>query len=152
MNNYHRLLELEKKETLTREETLEKEALEKERASMNDSYYGCYNSTGKNPFRTYYDKEGNPIGLWEWSCLFEDVSYKRIAGKLIGNFFVSTVWLGLNHNFFSGQTPLIFETMVFNEKEDKYRDFECERYATLEEALQGHKEMCEKIRRGKALE
>lgn len=84
----------------------------------------------------YYDRQGNPISMNEWALKFEDVSYRRIAfDKLSNGAEVSTVWLGLNHNF-NGGTPLIFETMVFNL--DDNGDYQ-RRYSTEQEALKGHK-------------
>ena len=53
---------------------------------------------------------------------------------------VSTVWLGLNHSFFSAQSPQIFETMIFA-KLDQEIDQRRLRYSTLEEAEKGHREM-----------
>ena len=47
--------------------------------------------------------------------------------------FVSTVWLGLDHNYGEGE-PLIFETMVFASKNDR-GDLDMNRYSTKEEAL-----------------
>ena len=53
---------------------------------------------------------------------------------------VSTVFLGINHNF-DGGAPLVFETMVFGGE----LDGEEARYATWDEAEAGHKRMCEKV-------
>lgn len=63
----------------------------------------------------HYDREGNPITFERWAelCAREDVDYRRVAWTLIGEGIeISTVWLGIDHNFFDGP-PLIFETMVF---------------------------------------
>lgn len=54
---------------------------------------------------------------------------------------VSTVWLGLDHQFGDGP-PLIFETMVF--PAESSMDLDCERYSTEEEAKAGHSAMVEK--------
>jgi len=51
----------------------------------------------------------------EWANQLDDLSRKdkkHLACDDINGFRVSTVWLGLNHNYFVGE-PLIFETMVF---------------------------------------
>lgn len=50
---------------------------------------------------------------------------------------VSTVFLGLDHGFHptDGGTPILFETMIFGGEHDQYQ----ERYATWEEAEEGHK-------------
>ena len=49
---------------------------------------------------------------------------------------VSTVWLGINHNFTmeSEGLPIIFETMIFG---GLYNEFQI-RYSTEEEAFAGH--------------
>lgn len=109
----------------------------------------------------YFDRQGRPITLRQWGQRFQDMDYKRVAltefpdGRL-----VSTVWLGLDHNWGAGP-PAIFETMVFGgEIKGKIeitgfgermgfqsRDEElCERYATEEEARAGHERICAAIR------
>lgn len=58
---------------------------------------------------------------------------------------VSTVWLGLDHNWDGGK-PLIFETMVFPSHEG-ISDLDCKRYSTLAQAKKGHKAIVEKWRK-----
>lgn len=62
----------------------------------------------------YYDRQGRPLNdCFAWAKLFEDRKYARIALTILPDGKeVSTVWLGLDHNYFGGP-PLIFETMVF---------------------------------------
>lgn len=81
----------------------------------------------------YYDKNGKPLTLMQWATLFEDLDYKRIGSDEKDGVKVSTVWLGLDHNFDDGK-PLIFETMVFGGKDDQWQ----ERWSTLSEAVAGH--------------
>ena len=59
-------------------------------------------------------------------------SYRVARTDLPGGRFVSTVFLGLDHNYMPDGPPLLFETMVFPEC-----DF-CERYSTWEQAVAGH--------------
>jgi hypothetical protein len=80
-----------------------------------------------------YDKLGNPIDFMTWAKLREDKSYKRVALDRVGEAEVSTVWLGLDHNF-GGGPPLIFETIVFGGE----RDQDCQLYSTEEQARAGH--------------
>lgn len=88
----------------------------------------------------YFDKDGKPITLSEYCILLEDPNYKIIKQEYLPNkLFVSTVWLGLNHNFFGG-VPLIFETMVFPGNE-------MDRYTTLEQAKVGHTFMVNKYKK-----
>ena len=53
-------------------------------------------------------------------------------------FEVSTVFLGLDHNWSAEGPPIVFETLVFG---GPLHD-EMKRYATLDEAEIGHLEMC----------
>lgn len=89
----------------------------------------------------YYDKYGKPLELMEWAMLFEDFKYKRIdLTKLWWGGRVSTVWLGLDHNF-SGGTPIIFESMLFGIR--GYSTDEV-RYSGLADARNGHIKLVEK--------
>ena len=88
----------------------------------------------------YYDRSGQPMSLARWMASMEkDPESKIVAhnwfvhdGSIV---LVSTVWLGMDHNFFSDSgPPIVFETMVFGLADDEYQ----ERYATEEAALAGH--------------
>lgn len=80
----------------------------------------------------YYDREGKPLTMSEWASAFETREHvgKTEAAPGVD---VSTVWLGLDHNY-GGGPPMIFETMVFGGPLDQ----DCERYHTEAEALAGH--------------
>jgi len=90
----------------------------------------------------YYDLDGSPLELMEWARLFELRSEPaggwRIALDEGIGVCVSTVWLGLDHNYSPAGPPLIFETMIFGGEHDQYQ----ERYSTKEEAIEGHKKAC----------
>jgi len=86
----------------------------------------------------YYDKEGKQIPMLEWADLFEDMKYRKIGDTDVGDYHISTVWIGLNHNIFSETEILIFETMIFCKDEEDYLHQWMERYGTLEEAELGH--------------
>jgi hypothetical protein len=81
----------------------------------------------------YYDWDGEPITLERWSAL------RRAGGIHVGRTdlgrlgLVSTVWLGLNHNWGDGP-PVIFETLVFGGPLDE----EMARYTSHEAARFGH--------------
>jgi len=79
--------------------------------------------------RAYFDRNGNPISSEQWSRLFEDREYRRVAETKLPTCWVSTVWLGLDHRSPRHFTvhdpgrnhgsvhepptrPIIFETMV----------------------------------------
>lgn len=89
----------------------------------------------------HYDKEGRQITLRQWGKLHAVKEYIRVAENTIGPYWVSTVWIGLDHGF--GAVPLIFESMVFKGTES---DLDCVRYSTLEQALEGHAEMVSEVR------
>jgi hypothetical protein len=90
----------------------------------------------------YYklDEFGNPVecnDVLEWGRWFEDAQRKglrTVARDNIGKILISTVFLGLDHNWGDGN-PILYETMIFGGKHDEYQ----ERYCTKEEALEGHK-------------
>ena len=69
-----------------------------------------------------YYPDGSPIlddellpAFMKWAMLFEQRDGNRFVGqtKTLYGEKLSTVWLGLDHNFFSSGPPLIFETMLF---------------------------------------
>jgi hypothetical protein len=99
----------------------------------------------------YYDRQGEPITLDQWSELRDDPDYFRLGSTHIGPLWISTVWLGLDHSFsWPGheREPLIFETMVFDQSAEgmrKYDDLDMERYTTEEQALLGHAAMVTKV-------
>lgn len=85
-----------------------------------------------------------------------DLDYKRVAfDKLDNGLDISTVWLGLDHQYGSGP-PIIFETMIFvpaysefwigdRKRVNTREEFgEMARYSTEEEARIGHKKFVEK--------
>ena len=95
-------------------------------------------------FRPYYDRDGNTISDFEWAKLFSDEEYKIIAKHTQTTQFagvtVSTVWLGIDHNFLQEGKPMIFETMVFRNQEGVSLDMDeiTYRYSTEKQALAGH--------------
>jgi len=73
-----------------------------------------------------------------------DRDYKVVEQtKLKNGYFVSTVWLGLDHAIY-GDKPAIFETMVFSDKGEIGEDEDMMRYSTEKEAIRGHKRMVAK--------
>ena len=93
----------------------------------------------------YYDMDGNPISLMEWSHIYSNAdrtigSDVVIHGEHIVR--VSTVYLGLDHSFFGG-IPLIFETMMFST--DESIDQGQWRYATKEQAIRGHADVLAQV-------
>jgi hypothetical protein len=76
----------------------------------------------------------------EWSAHYDD-DHRIVAQTGNDNIWVSTVFLGINHNFFGEGPPILFETMIFGGRMDEYQH----RYHTYEEALAGHHMVCEEL-------
>lgn len=93
---------------------------------------------------TWYNIDGEVIPMEESWKLFEDAEYRRIGFDEMGDYEISTVLLMLDHNYSNEGPPLIFETMVFPVGGLKL-DLLCRRYATKEEAAQGHIEALELV-------
>lgn len=72
----------------------------------------------------------------EWGRLMADQDYRIIKQDRISDFFVSTVWLGIDHHF-GGGPPWIFETMVFVNEDWEGEAPAC-RTPTEEAALAAH--------------
>lgn len=66
----------------------------------------------------------------------------------VGDYLVSTVDLGINHQYVKELPPLYYETMIFKVKNEKvnYRELYCDRYTTEEEARIGHQEAIEWVK------
>lgn len=99
----------------------------------------------------YYDRLGVAISQREWASLRERDDYYRIGSTTIGDIWISTVWMGLDHGFSfmhpeREYVPIIFETMVFNNASDDRRmDLEMDRYATEAQARDGHEQMVQLV-------
>lgn len=96
-----------------------------------------------------YDRDGNPLPADWYDTTKHGHKYKwgterRIARTVVGDITVSTVWLGLDHDYLTG-VPVIFETMTFG---DPYEN-ELRRYSTEEDAIRGHLKVLDRLRAGK---
>lgn len=88
------------------------------------------------------DKVAIPVDdLSEWATQFEAADRQVAFTEIRPGLFVSTVFLGMDHNFGDGP-PLLFETMTF----DGGSEINCERTSTWVEAELAH--MTEVERRG----
>lgn len=80
----------------------------------------------------------------EWSRSFEDPSSRVVQqDSFEGGWFLSTVFLGLNHAF-SGGEGIWFETMLFGPNGDSSEE---RRYRTYEDALRGHNKIAAELER-----
>lgn len=73
-----------------------------------------------------------------WAESFENED-RRVEYSDIGDYIVSTVFLGLDHSF--GGRPQWFETMVFGPEGSDDHDDHMRRYETEKEARAGHEEV-----------
>lgn len=94
------------------------------------------------PFtRWILDENHQPIPVGnslEWVLFNDDLSKRRVAETdVTPEVRVSTVFLGLDHNYKGTGAPILFETMVFGNIEDGQSDYQ-RRYETREEAEIGH--------------
>ena len=69
---------------------------------------------------------------------------RHVKEDIIKGIHISTVFLGINHNFVGGK-PILFETRIFGGEHNDYQ----ERYHTLEEAEDGHEKAVELVKKGK---
>ncbi len=81
-----------------------------------------------------------PANIENWARWINR-SGRTVAKTEVRGAHISTVFLGLDHNFGDGP-PLLFETLVF----DGTLAGEMERYTTWDKAEQGHARMVERVR------
>jgi hypothetical protein len=79
-----------------------------------------------------------------WAEWFERAE-RRIALDEVAGAVISTVFLGVNHQWGDGP-PLVFETLVSGGQ----LDGEMDRYSTWDEAAAGHVAMCVKVKLAEA--
>lgn len=69
----------------------------------------------------------------EWATWYEKGDRIVKQTQVSTDVRISTVFLGINHNYFGGP-PILFETMIFGGEHDDFQ----ERYSTWEQAEEGH--------------
>lgn len=90
----------------------------------------------------WFNRDGEPIDAMTANTLLSDRDYARVGLTRVTSstspavdFKISTVWLGVNHNWDDGP-PILFETMVFGGGEEQ--DQTQWRWTTEQEAREGH--------------
>lgn len=92
--------------------------------------------------------------LIEWGRWMEESNNRIVKQEHVGPYWVSTVFLALDHNFNPDSAPLLFETMVFDE-EHKVKVFNREvreeagvqeRYSNWTQAEEGHARIVQQMR------
>jgi len=71
----------------------------------------------------------------------------RVGSDDVGEWWVSTVFMGLDYSWVPGGRPIVFETMVF--PKGSYDEAYMQRYATWDEAEAGHRRVVEGLKAGK---
>jgi hypothetical protein len=92
--------------------------------------------------RYILDENGNPRpepDLLKWTSF--GTANRIVARDQIGSVLVSTVFLGLDHNFLGNGPPVLWETMISPLIESgPYQNFQT-RYSSKEDALEGHRKL-----------
>lgn len=89
--------------------------------------------------------EPDPIKFAAWLIEADRLGTRRVDETAIGDVWISTVFLGLDHRFRPEIPHELYETMIFGGE----LDLDCHRYATRTEAMGGHMLMVERVRKGK---
>ena len=82
------------------------------------------------------------VDIFEWGMFMQKKDRIVKQETLPNGIQVSTVFLGLDHNYGGGR-PILFETMVFGAGEEGF-DNDMDRYHTWIEAVAGHIRMVKK--------
>ena len=89
------------------------------------------------------NKEVVPVAIEDLAISFE-ISNRCVKQTTIGKIRISTVFLGINYGTYR---PKWFETTIFGGDADGMQV----RYETWDEAVRGHKEVCDMIRKSRKL-
>jgi hypothetical protein len=103
--------------------------------------------------------DGEPIHTTDtlaWGRWMETAD-RHVAKTKLGIYWISTVFMGLDHSFGSGGPPVLWETMVFGEmvysefsgreiRDTVDRDGYFARYSSKEAALLGHEMIVARVR------
>lgn len=103
----------------------------------------------------YILRDGVPVAtddVLEWGRWQETSMPERVvAWADVGGYFVSTVFLSLDHAF-GGGPPVLWESMVFRSVKEGEpfdgHDYAARHYTSREDALAGHAELVEWVRAG----
>lgn len=96
-----------------------------------------------DPPGMFYDRAGNPMTMAEWAARNYRDEERRIALATVAGVRISTVWLGINHNFLMLGPPIIFETMTFGPPPFDGLQW---RYSTEAAALAWHDQVVHTVR------
>ena len=91
-----------------------------------------------------WDMDGNSMTREAFARAFNDNEGRRIGNTTVGDATVSTVWLGIDHQF-GDDPPAMFETVIFGGPYDEFQ----EEYSTKEEAQAGHDRIVLALKEGR---
>lgn len=98
----------------------------------------------------YYKLDGHEVvplkNVHEWAKYFEHAN-RHVDKTNIGDVHVSTLFLGLNHEWDETKPPLLFESMVFGGS----LDGEQTHCSTWQQAVDMHATMCHMVRKSQGL-
>jgi hypothetical protein len=126
--------------------------LDKMQEKMRQEYF----PPGFHQRTPYYklDENKNPVpcSTYEFSMQQEQFEkFKRVAKTQLGPYTISTVFLSIDHNWGGKGPPVLFETMIWSDKQtDKpgeFFNFQT-RYCTWEEAIAGHESIVAMVKEG----
>jgi hypothetical protein len=90
------------------------------------------------------DDDKNPVHIDDpvtWGRGFEKLN-RFVARDEVDGVAISTVFLGIDHSFLGIGPPILWETMIFGGP----MNHEMWRYSSLQDALDGHASVLEKVR------
>lgn len=73
--------------------------------------------------------------------------YQKVAAQAVGDIYVSTIFLMVDHNWLKRGPPILFETMAFDKDGKPLRQ---QRYSTYDEARAGHEAICKELDNGQS--
>jgi hypothetical protein len=85
--------------------------------------------------------------IFKWATWFE-LSDRVVRQDRVGDYTVSTVFLGVDHNWWRSGKPVLWETMIFGGCGISLasEDIMQRRYRSYEEALAGHEKVLEGVK------
>lgn len=109
----------------------------------------------KNPIPTditgaaelFEDENRRVVAQHDITCYYFGVVIKNKFYGFASQYFISTVFLGIDHQFGDGP-PILWETMVFRNRDDMNELF-CARYETYKSAKMDHNRLAALLRAGK---
>lgn len=70
-----------------------------------------------------------------------------VKQETINGYFISIVFLAIDHNYLFEGAPIVFETMICDESTEIWKDYQ-KRYATWDEAVKGHERAVQWVKDG----